>query len=47
MSKSAKKIIVRVIKNKLSAGESFDDIIQNYPKLTEAEIEEIRKEITE
>lgn len=45
MSNTVKNIIVRVVKNKLSEGISFDDIVKNYPKLTEEEIEEIRKEV--
>ena len=45
MSKSAKKIMVRVINNRLSDGETFEEIIADYPKLTEAEIEELRKEV--
>ena len=45
MSKSAKKIMVRVITNKMKEGETFDDIIKDYPKLTEAEIEELREAV--
>lgn len=45
MSKSAKKIMVRVITKKMDEGETFDDIIKDYPKLTEAEIEELREAV--
>ena len=42
MSKAVKNIIVRVIRNRMAAGEQFEDIIKDYPKLTEAEIAEIK-----
>ena len=45
MSKSAKKIMVRVINNRMAEGESFEEIIADYPKLTEAEIEELREAV--
>ena len=36
------KIYTRVFKRRMDAGESFEDIIQDYPKLTEDEIADIR-----
>ena len=45
MSKSAKKIMVRVITNKMNDGESFDDIIKDYPKLTKEEIAELKEAV--
>lgn len=45
MSKSAKKIMVRVIINKMNDGESFDDIIKEYPKLTKEEIAELKEAV--
>lgn len=45
MSKLQMRIIKRAVKNRLSDGESFDDIIKSYPKLTESEIAEIRAEL--
>lgn len=45
MSKSAKKIMVRVINNRMAEGETFEEIIADYPKLTEAEIEELREAV--
>ena len=45
MSKSAKKIMVRVINNRMVEGETFEEIIADYPKLTEAEIEELREAV--
>ena len=45
MSKSAKKIMVRVINNRMAEGESFEEIIADYPKLTEEEIEELREAV--
>lgn len=47
MSNAAKNIIVRVVKNKLAAGETFEDIIKSYPRLANEEIEEIRNKIEE
>ena len=45
MSKSAKKIMVRVIKNRMAEGETFDEIIADYPKLTAAEVKELKEEV--
>lgn len=42
MSNAAKNIIVRVVKNRLAAGEEFGDIMKLYPKLTEEEVGEIK-----
>ena len=46
MSKAVKNIIVRVIRNRMAAGEQFEDIIKDYPKLTQDEIAEIKKALT-
>lgn len=43
MSKVIKNIMVRAVKNRLVAGETFEDIIKDYPRLTQSEIEEIKK----
>ncbi len=45
MSKVIKNIMVRAVKNRLAVGETFEDIIKNYPRLTQKEIEEIKKEL--
>lgn len=45
MNNAVKNIIVRVVKNRMAAGETFKDIVENYPKLTKEEIAEIKKEI--
>mgnify|MGYP003106032883 FL=1 len=45
MSNAAKNIFVRVIKRRMAAGESLDDILASYPKLTDAEKEELRKAV--
>ena len=45
MSKSAKKIMVRVINSRLKEGETFEEIIADYPKLTPEEIEELREAV--
>ena len=45
MSKSAKKIMVRVINSRMADGETFEEIIADYPKLTSEEIEELKHQI--
>lgn len=45
MSKAVKNIMVRVIKKRMADGETFDEIIADYPKLTEAEVEELREAV--
>lgn len=47
MTQAAKKIMVRVIKRRLEAGDRFDKIIQDYPKLTKKEIEELKEAVGE
>ena len=46
MSKAVKNIIVRVIRNRMTAGEEFDVIIKDYPRLTQDEIAEIKEALT-
>ena len=38
------KIILRAVKIRMAAGEELEDILASYTKLTEEEIEEIKKE---
>ncbi len=45
MSNAAKNIMVRAIKNRIAAGEEFEEIIKSYPRLTQEDIEEIEKEL--
>lgn len=45
MSNAAKNIFVRVIKRRMKQGETLDDILSSYPKLTDAEKEELRKAV--
>ncbi len=45
MSKSAKKIMVRVITRRMESGETFEEIIADYPKLTESEVAELREAV--
>lgn len=45
MSKIIKNIVVRAVKSRMAAGETFEDIIKSYPRLSEKEIEEIKKEL--
>lgn len=45
MSNAAKNIFIRVIKRRMAAGESLDDILDSYPKLTDTEKEELRKAV--
>ena len=34
--------MIRVITKRMAAGETFEEVIADYPKLTEAEIEELK-----
>lgn len=45
MSKVIKNIVVRAVKIRMAAGETFEDIIKSYPRLLENEIQEIKKEL--
>lgn len=45
MSNAAKKIMVRVIKRRMADGEKLEDVLESYPKLTEAEKKELKKEV--
>lgn len=43
MSNAIKNVMLRVISKRVAAGEKFEDIIKDYPRLTKSEIEEIKK----
>lgn len=43
MSTAARNIIVRVVRNRLAAGETFEDIIKSYPRLTKENMKEIEE----
>ena len=45
MNKSMRNIMIRVIIKRINNGETFDDVIVDYPKLTEDEIDDLRKAI--
>jgi len=45
MSNLKKKLMVRVITKRMIAGETFEDIITDYPQLTEVEIAELREAV--
>ena len=47
MSNAAKNIMLRVIRRRMAEGEELEDILASYPKLTEAEKEELRAAITD
>ena len=36
------KLLCRVIRTRISKGESLDSVLEDYPKLTEAELAEVR-----
>jgi uncharacterized protein (DUF433 family) len=42
MTKAQLKIIIYAVKSRLKKGESFEDIIASYPKLTESDIAEVK-----
>lgn len=46
MSKVIKNIVVRAVKNRMAAGESFEDILKTYPGLKKNEIAEIRETLS-
>lgn len=45
MSNTAKNIMIRVITRRMAAGEIFEEIIKDYPKLTESEIAELKEAV--
>lgn len=40
------QIACRTIKRRMDAGETFDDIIKDYPRMTAEQVGEIRKELS-
>lgn len=47
MSTAVKNIMMRVIKNRMTAGELLKDILSDYPKLTEKEKMELEDAVSE
>lgn len=47
MSKAIRNIMVRVIKSRMEAGESIEDILMDYPKLTDEEKDELTGAVAE
>lgn len=45
MSNAAKNIMLRVIRRRMAEGEELEDILAGYPKLMDAEKEELREAI--
>lgn len=45
MSNAMRNIMIRVITNRMNKCETFDEIIADYKKLTDAEINDLRKAI--
>ena len=45
MSNAAKNIMIRVIKKRMSNGETFEEVIANYPRLTDEEKLELEQAI--
>lgn len=45
MSNAAKNIMLRVIRRRMTEGEELEDILASYPKLTDAEKEELREAV--
>lgn len=43
MSTAARNIVVRVVRNRMAAGEKFENIINSYPRLTKEDIKEIEE----
>ena len=38
-------LMIRVITKRINKGETFDEVIADYPKLKDAEIEDLRKAV--
>lgn len=47
MNKALKNIMLRVIRNRMAAGETVDDILSDYPKLTDEEKTELKEAVEE
>lgn len=47
MSNAMLKIYIRVIEKRMDEGENLEDILNDYPKLTEVEKDKIREKINE
>ena len=47
MNKAVKNIMLRVIRNRMAAGETVDDILTDYPKLPEEEKAELKEAVAE
>lgn len=45
MSGALKKIIVRVIRKRMQAGEELEEILSGYPKLSDKEKQELREAV--
>ena len=45
MNKIVKNLMIRVIKEKMKTGLTFDEVIAEYPKLTTTEIAELKEAI--
>ena len=45
MNNAVKNIIIRVVKNRMAAGEDIETIWESYPKLIQSERDEISKEL--
>lgn len=46
MTKAKLNIFVRVVTRRMNEGENLEDILASYPNLSEEDIEEIRKAVT-
>lgn len=45
MSKAMLNIYVRTFRRRMEAGETFEEILESYPRLTEEQAELIRQEL--
>lgn len=43
MTAATKNMMIRVIQRAMEAGQTFDQVIAKYPKLTPAEVQELRE----
>lgn len=45
MSGAVRKIMIRVLKKRMQEGESLEEILSGYPKLSEKEKQELREAV--
>ena len=47
MDEKVRRLFVRVFRKRMSSGETFEDVVNSYPKLTDKELELIYRGVYE